>query len=73
MRQNLEIRARDICELDLRIGGKVSEMAMASAVDRYWYLVADEINSGLRNPRQPTAAAIHRRDADAYAALCRRW
>ncbi|GAB4067752.1 hypothetical protein GCM10028812_22510 [Ancylobacter sonchi] len=69
MKNNLEARARAICEADLRLGSAISEYALASAVDRYWPVVAHEMLHGEGNHSDIRHRDGNNVDAVAYRAL----
>ncbi|MBS7546273.1 DUF3102 domain-containing protein [Ancylobacter oerskovii] len=73
MENNLEARARAICEADLRLGSAISESAMASAVDRYWRVVAREILHGDGDHSDISHRDADNVDAIAYRALRTRY
>jgi hypothetical protein len=71
MKNTVEVRARAICELDLMEATELRQ-ALAAAVDRYWHVIAAEIEAGLIDAAGVRVDYDHETGMKAYQAWCAR-
>lgn len=72
MKNTVEVRARAICELDLMETTELRQAALAAAVDRYWHVIAAEIEAGLIDAAGVRRDYDHETGMKAYQAWCAR-